>query len=99
MRDVPVVAGRARNRGAGLSAVLCEGWRRAGGVHGAERPAKDARHVLPKMGEVGDAVMRRARLARPGEDEVVKSRKSKSRKSVCRLSDVGCPSELLSPNL
>ena len=70
VRDVPVVAGRARNRGAGLSAVLCEGWRRAGGVHGAERPAKDARHVLPKVVEVGEVVMRRARRARPGEDEV-----------------------------
>lgn len=57
VRDVPVVAGRARNRGAGLSAVLCEGWRRSGGVHGAEWTNENARDGLPEVGEVGEAVI------------------------------------------
>ena len=57
MRDVPVVAGRARNRDAGLSALLREGGCRSGGVHGAERTAKDARDGLPEVGEVGEAVI------------------------------------------
>ena len=57
MRDMPVVAGCARDRNAGLSALLCEGGCRAGGVHGAERTAEDTCHGLPQMDEVGEVVM------------------------------------------
>ncbi len=56
VRDVPMVAGRARNRNAQLPALLCEGRGWARSVHGAERPAKDARDYLSKMEQVGKTV-------------------------------------------
>ena len=56
MRDVSVVAGRARNRNAQLPAFLCEGGRRTSAVHGAEWPGEDASHDLPEVGQVGETV-------------------------------------------
>ena len=52
-----MVAGCARYRDAQLPAVLREGGGGVRTVHGAERAAKDARHDLPKMLEVGETVM------------------------------------------
>ena len=56
VRDMPVVAGRARDRDAQLPAFLCEGGRRTRGVHGAERPGEDAGHDLSEVEQVGEAV-------------------------------------------
>jgi DNA segregation ATPase FtsK/SpoIIIE-like protein len=78
VRDVPVVAGRARDRNAQLPALLCEGrgWTRA--VYGAERPDEDACHDLSEVEFVGETVM-------------AKTSKPKSSKSNRRTSDIGCP--------
>ena len=57
MCDVPVVAGGARNRGAGLSAVLREGGGGSGAMHGVEWPGEDARHNLSTVVEMGETVM------------------------------------------
>ena len=65
MCDMPVVAGSARDRDAGLPALLREGGCCTGSVHGAERADENARDGLPEVGEVGEVVMRRARRARP----------------------------------
>ena len=59
MCDVPVVAGGARNRGAGLSAVLREGGGGSGAMHGVERTAQDAGHDLPKVVKMGETLMSR----------------------------------------
>ena len=56
MRDVSVVAGRARNRDAGQPAVLREGCGRACAMHGIGQPAQDARHGVPSLVQVGAAV-------------------------------------------
>ena len=78
MRNVPVVAGRARDRDAQLPALLCEGRGKARAVHGAQGPTEDARHDLSKMEHVGEVVM-------------AKTSKPKNSKSNRRPSDVGCP--------
>ena len=57
MRDLPVVAGYARHRNAGIPALLREGGCRAGGVHGAERADENARDDLPEVVEMGETVM------------------------------------------
>lgn len=56
VRDMPVVAGGARYRDAGLPAVLCEGRGGARAVHGLERPVTHARDRLSALGEVGEVV-------------------------------------------
>lgn len=56
MRDVPVVAGDAWCRGAGLPAVLREGRGGARAVHGLERSVAHARDRLPSLDEMGEAV-------------------------------------------
>ena len=78
MCDVPVVAGRARNRNAQLSALLCEGrgWTRA--MYGTQGAAKNACHDLFEVEHVGEIVM-------------AKTSKPKSSKSNRRTSDAGCP--------
>ena len=58
MRDVSVVAGYARNRDAGLPALLREGGCRPRSVHGAERPGEDASHDMSEVEQVGEAVKR-----------------------------------------
>ena len=54
---MPVVAGYARNRGAQLPALLCEGGSGASAVHGAERTDEDAGDDLPKVGEMGEVTV------------------------------------------
>ena len=56
VRDVPVVAGGAQRGAAWLSAVLREGRGGARAVPGAQGPAEDARHDVPEMEQVGEAV-------------------------------------------
>ena len=82
MRDVPVVAGIAYGGVPQQPAVLRERGCRAGAVHGAQGPAKNTRHDLSEVDEVGETVM-------------AKPRKSRNSKSNRKTSDAGCPDAAL----